>query len=154
MVRAARERGSDEISSACFRARANQKFRGRADPDMVTRALIAATQLRTLVHDLRLAAGVEERHALLAIGDRREELELERPARNQSDQTWIDNWIAALVDGSTTMSQRRLSSVERNGGTEAAIVAAKERGVHLARLTDDEGNVLIAASLHPFEPLC
>ncbi len=47
-----------------------------------------------------------------------------------------------------------ISSVERNGGTSAAIAAVKERGVHLAKLTDDKGNVLVAASLHPFEPLC
>jgi len=73
---------------------------------------------------------------------------------SQSDQTWIGKWIDAVADGSATMSQRRLSSVERNGGTEAAIAAARERGVHLAKLTDDQGNVLVAASLHPFEPLC
>lgn len=73
---------------------------------------------------------------------------------SQSKQTWIDKWIDAVADGSASMSQRRLSSVERNGGTAAAIAAAKERGVHLAKLTDDQGNILVAASLHPFEPLC
>ena len=73
---------------------------------------------------------------------------------SQSDQTWIGKWIEAVANGSATMSQRRLSSVERNGGTAVAIAAATERGVHLAKLTDDQGNVLIAASLHPFEPLC
>ena len=73
---------------------------------------------------------------------------------DQSDRSWIGKWIDAVADGSATMSQRRLSSVERNGGTAAAIAAAKERGVHLAKLTDDKGNILVAASLHPFEPLC
>ncbi len=73
---------------------------------------------------------------------------------SQSDLTWIGKWIDSVADGSATMSQRRLSSVERNGGTAAAIAAAKERGVHLAKLTDEQGNLLIAASLHPIEPLC
>lgn len=73
---------------------------------------------------------------------------------SHSEQTWIGRWIDAVADGSATMSQRRLTSVERNGGTAAAISAAKDRGVHLAKLTDDNGNILIAASLHPFEPLC
>lgn len=73
---------------------------------------------------------------------------------SQSEQTWISEWIDTVANGSATMSQRRLSSVERNGGTAAAVAAAKERGVHLAKFTDDEGNVLVAASRHPFEPLC
>lgn len=73
---------------------------------------------------------------------------------SQSVQTWIEKWIGAVADGSATMSQRRLSSIERNGGTAAAIAAAKASGVHLAKLTDDKGNVLVAASLHPIEPLC
>ena len=72
----------------------------------------------------------------------------------RSDQNWIDKWIDAVADGSAAMSQRRLSAIERNGGTAAAIAAARERGVHLAKLTDDQGNILVAASLHPFEPLC
>ena len=73
---------------------------------------------------------------------------------HQADQTWMTKWIDAVAEGSATMSQRRLSSIERHGGTAAAIAAANERGVHLVQLTDDQGNVLIAASLHPFEPLC
>ena len=74
---------------------------------------------------------------------------MHRPERN-----WIDRWIGAVADGTATMSQRRLSSIERNGGTAASIAAAKAHGVHLLKLTDDQGNVLVAASLHPFEPLC
>ncbi len=73
---------------------------------------------------------------------------------SQSNQAWIDKCIDAVANGSATMSQRRLSSIERNGGTSAAVAVAKARGVHLAKLTDDHGNVLIAASIHPFEPLC
>lgn len=69
----------------------------------------------------------------------------------QSDQTWIVTYIGSVEGGSAGMSQRRLSSVERYGGTTAAIAAARERGVHLVKLTDDHGDTLIAASLHPFE---
>ena len=72
----------------------------------------------------------------------------------EHERTWIDRWIDAVADGSATMSQRRLSSVERNGGVAAAVEAARAKGVHLVKLTDDKGNALVAASLHPFEPLC
>lgn len=73
---------------------------------------------------------------------------------SELDQTWMTRWIDAVADGSTTMSQRRLSSIERHGGTVSAIAAATKRGVHLAKLTDDKGSILVAASRHPFEPLC
>lgn len=71
-----------------------------------------------------------------------------------SDADWIEAWIAAVADGRATMSQRSAAAVERHGGVEAVIAAARSRGVHLVRLTDDRGKTLIAASLHPFEPLC
>lgn len=72
----------------------------------------------------------------------------------QPDDSWIETWLDAVANGSATMSQRRLSSVERHGGTSAAVAAATKRGVHLAKVIDDQGIVLIAASLHPFEALC
>lgn len=71
-----------------------------------------------------------------------------------ADASWLEAWIASVADGQATMSQRSLASVERNGGVAAAVSAARARGVHLVRLTDDEGKALIAASLHPFETLC
>jgi hypothetical protein len=53
------------------------------------------------------------------------------------------------------MSQRRISSIEtRGGGLEAVKALAEQRGVHLLRLEDDEGNDLIAASTKPFEVVC
>lgn len=70
------------------------------------------------------------------------------------DRDWIDRWIRAVADESATMSRRKLSSIERHGGVEAAVAAATASGVHLVKLTNDKGDVLIAASLHPFEPLC
>lgn len=71
-----------------------------------------------------------------------------------SDGEWMEAWIASVADGEATMSQRSVASVERHGGIGKAVEAARARGVHLVRLTDDEGKVLIAASLQPFETLC
>lgn len=68
----------------------------------------------------------------------------------RSDAEWMETWIASVAEGRATMSQRSLATVERNGGVAFAVEAAKARGVHLVRLTDDEGKVVIAASLHPF----
>ena len=66
---------------------------------------------------------------------------------------WIETWIASIADGRVTMSQRSLSSIDRNGGIDEAVKVAKARGVHLVRLTDEEGKALVAASLSPFETL-
>lgn len=70
------------------------------------------------------------------------------------DPSWMDTWIGSVAEGKATMSQRSMASVERNGGIEKAVEVARARGVHLVRLTDDEGKVLLAASLHHFESLC
>ena len=68
---------------------------------------------------------------------------------------WATVWLDAVVAGSATMSQRKLSSVEKRGGSLAAVrELAREKGVHLLLLTDDQGNELIAASLHPFQVVC
>ena len=77
-----------------------------------------------------------------------------RAAMEKTDQTWVHKWIDAVADGLVTKSQRRLSSMERHGRTAAAIAAPRERGVHLAKLTDGHGNLLVAASLQLFELLC
>ena len=71
-----------------------------------------------------------------------------------TDEAWIAAWLDAVRDGSATMSQRLLTSVEGHGGLETAIEAARVRGVHLAVLTDDKGKVIIAASVHPIRSLC
>ena len=67
---------------------------------------------------------------------------------------WIDVWLDAVASGSATMSQRLETSIARHGGIDAVVAAARRRRVHLARLTDDKGNVLVAASQHPIETLC
>ena len=69
--------------------------------------------------------------------------------------TWAAAWLDAVADGSLTMSQRALSSVEgRGGGLGAVVAAARARGVHLAVLTDDRGRELVTASVHPIRVLC
>ena len=70
------------------------------------------------------------------------------------DAEWIDRWIDAVAAGEATMSQRKKSSINAHGGLDAVIKAARAKGVHLVQLTDDKGDVLVAASRDPFETLC
>ena len=74
--------------------------------------------------------------------------------KTKQDNDWTKKWLDSVVNGSSTMSQRKTSSVEKHGGSlEALKREAKKRGVHLVRLEDDKGNDLIAASLKPFKIL-
>ena len=77
---------------------------------------------------------------------------MNRPA--QTDAQWAADWLDQVADGSNTMSQRKLSSVEAHGGLEAVKAFAQQKGVHLLRLEDDKGNELVAASTKPFEVIC
>lgn len=53
------------------------------------------------------------------------------------------------------MSQRKLTSIEKHGsGLDAVKALAQEKGVHLLRVEDDEGNELVAASTKPFTIIC
>lgn len=68
---------------------------------------------------------------------------------------WAADWLDGVADGSNTMSQRKLSSVEtRGGGLEAVKALAQERNVHLLLLEDDKGSALVAASVKPFKVVC
>ena len=72
-----------------------------------------------------------------------------------TEAQWGSDWLDKVADGSTAMSQRKLSSIEtRGGGLEAVKTLAEQRGVHLLRLEDDKGNEVIAASLKPFDVVC
>ena len=74
-----------------------------------------------------------------------------------TDETvrWTAAWLDAVADGSSTMSQRKLTSIQqRGGGLEAVKAAAKEKGVHLLLLADDKGDELVAASSKPFKVVC
>lgn len=68
---------------------------------------------------------------------------------------WAAEWLDGVADGSNTISQRKLTSVEKNGGGLDAVKAiAEQKGVHLVLVTDDKGNELVAASVHPFQVIC
>ncbi len=74
---------------------------------------------------------------------------------DKSAEQWAGEWLDGVANGSSTMSQRKVSSIEkRGGGIEAVAALAKQKGVHLLRLEDDKGNELIAASTKPFEVVC
>ncbi len=74
---------------------------------------------------------------------------------SEAASQWAAEWLDGVADGSHTMSQRKLSSVEtRGGGLEAVKALARERGVHLLLLEDDKGEELVAASTKPFEVVC
>lgn len=73
----------------------------------------------------------------------------------KTSEQWTSDWLDSVADGSNTMSQRKLSSIEkRGGGIKAVKAAAKEKGVHLVLLEDDKGNELVAASMKPFKVVC
>lgn len=71
-----------------------------------------------------------------------------------SQKDWAAKWLDGVADGSSKMSQRKLSSIEKRGGLKSVEKLAKERGVHLIQLEDDKGDQLIAASTKPFKVLC
>ena len=68
---------------------------------------------------------------------------------------WATRWLDAVASGGSTMSQRKIQSIESRGGGLAAVrKLAKKRGIHLVRLTDDQGNELVAASKNVFKVIC
>ena len=74
---------------------------------------------------------------------------------SKEKDSWAADWLDGVADGSKTMSQRKLSLVEaKDGGLAKLRREARSRGVHLLVLTDDKGNELVAASIHPFKVLC
>ncbi len=73
------------------------------------------------------------------------------PQKNRRER-WIDAWIGGVADGTKTMSSRRMTSIEKFAGSLKSIkVVAKQRGVHLLLLMDDNGHKVVAASRHPFK---
>ena len=70
-------------------------------------------------------------------------------------ETWATRWLDSVASGANTMSKRKVESIERlGGGLKLIRRLAKQRGVHLVRLTDDKGNKLVAASKSPFKVMC
>ncbi len=75
-------------------------------------------------------------------------------AKTEVTMQWAINWLDSVADDSNTMSQRKLSSIEKRGGLEIVKSLAQERDVHLLQIEDDKGNELIAASKKPFKIIC
>ena len=63
-------------------------------------------------------------------------------------------WLETVANGNATMSQRRVAWAEQNGGLDKLVSEAQSRGVHLVKLTDDQGHELLVASVNPFTTLC
>jgi hypothetical protein len=79
-------------------------------------------------------------------------MKLGSKTRPVAPEKWTAEWIASVASGASTMSTRRVSSIEKRGGGLAAVTAAaKKKKVHLVLLEDDEGRKVVAASLKPFK---
>ncbi len=73
----------------------------------------------------------------------------------EAELEWATAWLDSVADGSYTMSQRKLTSIQARGGSLDAVKAlAEQKGVHLLLLEDDRGEALVAASTKPFEVIC
>ena len=69
-----------------------------------------------------------------------------------SAEKWTEDWITSVAEGGSTMSSRKLQSIEkRGGGLKKAATAAKKQKVHLVLLENDKGEKLVAASKKPFK---
>jgi hypothetical protein len=76
-------------------------------------------------------------------------------SENEVGKHWAIEWLTGVADGSKTMSQRKLISVENHGGgLETAKAVAQSLDVHLLLLQDDKGVELVAASKKPFKIVC
>lgn len=73
----------------------------------------------------------------------------------QTTEQWAADWLTPVAEGASTMSQRRLSSIEKHEGGLAVVKATAEKlGVHLLLVEDDQGNNIVAASNNPFQVIC
>ncbi len=75
-------------------------------------------------------------------------------ANSATAESWIAAWLDTVAEGSSTMSQRSLSSIEKHGGLGAVTAAAVERSVHLLLVEDEAGREIIAAGKKPFKVIC
>ena len=74
---------------------------------------------------------------------------------NTKTAQWTEKWFSSVADGSSTMSQRKLSSIEtKGGGLREVAKVAKRRRIHLVLLEDDKGDRIVAASTKPFKTIC
>lgn len=69
--------------------------------------------------------------------------------------SYVEQWLQSVADGTYTMSQRKLSSLKKKGvDVNDLIKKAKACKLHLLSLKDDTGEELIAASKDEFIVLC
>jgi hypothetical protein len=74
---------------------------------------------------------------------------------SSEQKQWAVGWLKTVQSGLNTMSQRKLTSIEKHaGGLDLVKSVAEEMGVHLLLVEDDEGNEMVAASLKPFKVIC
>ena len=72
-----------------------------------------------------------------------------------SHEKWASDWLDSVANGSSTMSQHKVTSIEMRGGKIKEVKAlAKKKGAHLLLLEDPKGNELLAASTKPFKVVC
>ncbi len=72
-----------------------------------------------------------------------------------SNEEWTINWLKTVEAGLNSMSQRKLTSIEKHAGSlEAVRQIAEQMGVHLLLVEDDEGHQIVAASMKPFQVIC
>ena len=80
---------------------------------------------------------------------------MSKAEEKSAEDLWAEKWLDSVADGSNTMSQRKLISVEqRGGGLSRVKQLAKEKGVHLLLVEDDKGEKLLAASVNEFKVIC
>ena len=76
-------------------------------------------------------------------------------SESETTSQWATAWLNTVAGGLNTMSQRKLTSIEKHeGGLDTVKSVAEKLGVHLLLVEDDEGNEIVAASKKPFKVIC
>lgn len=74
---------------------------------------------------------------------------------SKADGHWADPWLDSVATRRSSMTQRSVTRIEkREGGLRELGRRARQRGVHLLLLEDDQGRKIVAASTKPFRVIC
>jgi hypothetical protein len=80
---------------------------------------------------------------------------MNHPSHAAEQEQWVIAWLQTVEAGLNTMSQRRLTSIEKHAGSlDLVRTVAQRMGVHLLLVEDEEGNEIVAASMKPFKVIC
>ena len=72
-------------------------------------------------------------------------------SESESTIQWATESLSTFSGGLNTMSQRKLSSIEKHeGGLDSVKTIAEKLGVHLLLVEFDEGNEVVVATKKPF----